>query len=126
MQVVLRRGRKHVEEPLALIAYLQDAGHVAAAIAVVGCAPDGAQAVIVEDLKAFLAELVGTEDMRHVIYCQKLFDDLSAEGIAGAARGETEFVSVCVRVGPDEVGHRSFVGYFAEAVDDFNLIDRVY
>lgn len=85
--VVLGRGGEDVEEALARVADLEHAGHVTAAIAVVGRAPDGAEPVVVEDLVPFLAELVRPEDVAHVVDGQELLHHLRAEGVAGAAWG---------------------------------------
>lgn len=59
MHVILRRGIENVEETLARVADLEHAGHVAAAVAVIGGTPNGAEAVVIQDLVALLAELVG-------------------------------------------------------------------
>lgn len=125
MLVVLGGGGEDVEEALAGVADLEDAGHVAAAVAVVGGAPDGAQVVVVEDLEALLAELVGAQDVGHAVDGEELLDDAGAEGVAGAAGAQGEFVALRVRVGPDEVGHGALVGDLAEAVDDLDLVDGV-
>lgn len=98
MLVILGSRRKDVEESLALRIDLQHAGHVAASVAIIRCAPDGAQTIVVEHLVSFLAELVGPEDVRHVVYGQELLDDLCAKGISRASRGEGEFVTVGIWV----------------------------
>ena len=59
MLLVLRRRVEDIEESLPSIRDLENAGHVPAPVAVVGCRPYGAQAVVVQDLVALLAELVG-------------------------------------------------------------------
>jgi hypothetical protein len=123
--VVLGRGSKDVEEALARVADLEHARHVAAAVAVVGRAPHRAQPVVVEHLVALLAELMRAQDVVHVVDGEKLLDDLGAKRVAGAAGREAELVAVRVRVGPDEVRHGPFVGDFAEAVDDLDLVDGV-
>jgi len=63
------------------------------------------------------------QDVRHAVYFQKLPDDLRAEGVACAAGREGEFVALGIWVGPDEVGHGSFVGDLSEAVYDLYLVD---
>lgn len=63
--------------------------------------------------------------MRHAVDLEELFDDLGAEGVAGAAGAEAELVALAVRVAPDEVGHGALVGDLAEAVDDLDLVDGV-
>ena len=125
MLVVLRGGGEDVEEALAGVADLEHAGHVAAAVAVVGGAPDGAEVVVVEDLEALLAELVGAQDVRHAVDGEELLDDARAERVAGAAGAEGELVALRVRVGPDEVRHGALVRDLPEPVDDFDLVDRV-
>jgi hypothetical protein len=124
--IILRCRRKDIEEAFPRVADLKHRCHVPAPVAVVGRAPDGAQPVVVEDLVAFLAELVRPQDVRHVVDGEELLDDLRAEGVACAARREGKFVTVRVWVGPDQVGHGAFVGDFAEAVDDFDLVDGMY
>lgn len=125
VHIVLGGSVEDVEEALACVADLEHAGHVAAAVAVVGGAPDGAEAVVVQDLVALLAQLVGAQDMRHIVDLEELLDDLGAEGVAGAAGAEAELVALAVRVAPDEVGHGALVGDLAEAVDDLDLVDGV-
>ncbi len=125
MQIILRRRCKHIEEPLSCIADLQYTRHIATSITVIGCAPNGAESVIVQDLVAFLAELMCAQDVRHVVYFEELFHDLRAKGVACSAGGQGEFVAFWIGVGPDEIGHRAFVGDFAEAIDDFDLVNRV-
>ena len=63
--------------------------------------------------------------MRHIVDSKELLHDLSAESIPSASRGERELVAVWVWIRPDKVSHWTFVGDFAEAVDDFDLVDRM-
>lgn len=65
------------------------------------------------------------KNVRLVVDLEELFDDLSAECVTCPARRKREFVSVGIRVGPDKVSHRAFVGDFAESVDYFDLVDGV-
>lgn len=125
MQIILRRRVEDVEEPLPLIAHLEHARHVPAPVAVVGRAPDGAQPVVVQDLVALLAELVGAEDVGHPVDVEELLDDLRAERVACPAGREGELVALRVRVAPDQVRHGALVGDLAEAVDDLDLVDAV-
>lgn len=101
VQVILRRRRKDVEETLAVQANLQHAGHVTAPVAVIRRAPDGAQAVIVQDLEPLLAQLVGAEDVAHAVDGQEFLDHLRAECVACAAWRQGELVSFGVGIGPD-------------------------
>jgi hypothetical protein len=50
---------------------------------------------------------------------------LCAECVASPTGREGKFVAFGVGIGPDEVGHGAFVGDFAEAIDDFDLVDGV-
>lgn len=125
MQVILRRSSKHIKHPLARRLHLQHTSHIPAAITVIWCTPHGAQLVIVEHLEPFLAELVGAQDVVHPVDFEEFAHDLRAKRVASAARGEGEFIAFWVGVGPDEVGHGAFVGDFAEAVDDLDLVDGV-
>ena len=125
MQIILRRRVEHVEDPVPLIAHLEHARHVAAPIAVIGRAPDGAQLVIVQDLIALLAELVRAEDVVHLVDIEELGHHLGAERVPRAAGREGELVALRVRVAPDEIGHGPLVRDLAEAVDDFDLVDAM-
>ena len=125
MQIILRRGVEDVEETLRLIAHLEHARHVAAPVAVIGGAPDGAEAVVVEHLIALLTQLVRAEDMAHAVDVEELAHDLRPERIPGPAGAQAELVALRVRVGPDEVGHGALVRDLAEAVDDFDLVEAV-
>ena len=125
MQIILRRRIKDIEEPLPLIADLEHARHVPAPIAVIRRAPDRAQPVVVQDLIALLAELVRAEDVVHFVDVEEFFDDLGAEGVAGASGRERELVPLRVRVAPDQVCHGALVRDLPEAIDDFDLVDAV-
>ena len=100
MQIILRRRVEDIEEPFRLIAHLEHARHVAAPVAVIRGAPDGAQPVFVEDLVALLAELVRAQDVVHLVDVEELLDHLGAERVARAAGGEGEFIPLRVRVAP--------------------------
>lgn len=125
MQVILRRSSKHIKHPLARRLHLQHTSHIPAAITVIGRTPHGTELVVVQHLKAFLAELMSAQDVVHPVDLEEFAHDLRTKRVAGAARGEGEFVAFWVGVGPDEVGHGAFVGDFAEAVDDFDLVNGV-
>lgn len=126
MHIVLRRGVKDVEEPLALIADLEHARHVPAPVAVVRRAPDRAQPVVVQDLIALLTELVRAEDVGHFVDVQELLHYLCAKGVARAAWGQRELIPLGIRVTPHQICHWAFVRDLSEAVDDFDLVDAVY
>ncbi len=66
---------------------------------------------------------MGSQDMRHAIDLQKLLDNISAKGVACSTWREGELVSFWIGIGPDEIGHRAFVGDFSKSVDDLDLID---
>lgn len=82
MQIILRRRRKHIKESLSRITNLQHTRHIATSITVIGRRPYCAEAVVVEYLVAFLAELVSAQDVRHAVYFEEFLDDLRAEGVA--------------------------------------------
>ena len=63
--------------------------------------------------------------MRHAVYLEELLDYLCAECVASPTGREGKFVAFGVRIGPDKVGHGAFMGDFAEAIDDFDLVDGV-
>ena len=126
MQIILRRGVKHIEEPLRLIADLEHARHVAAPVAVIGRAPDRAQPIIIEDLIALLAELVRAEDVRHFVDVEELLHHLGAESVTGASGRQRELVSFGIWIAPYQVCHWALVRYLSEAVDDLDLVDAVY
>ena len=123
--VVFRGGSEHIEEAFAGVTDLQHAGHVSASVAVVGRAPHGAQPIVVEHLEALLTQLMGSQDVVHIVHCEELLNHLGAECISSTARGEAELVPLGIGVGPYKVGHGSFVGDLPEAVDNLDLIDRV-
>ena len=125
MQIILRRRVKHIEDPVPLIAHLEHARHVAAPIAVIRRAPDGAQPVVVQDLIALLTELVRAEDVAHLVDVEELLDHLCAESVSRASGREGELVALRVRVAPDQIRHGSLVRYLPEAIDDFDLVDAV-
>ena len=125
MQIILRRRIKHIEVPVPLIANLEHARHIPTPIAVVRCAPDGAQPVIVQDLIALLTELVRAEDVVHLVDVEELLDHLRAERVPCASGRQGEFVALRVRITPYQICHGSLVRYLPEAVDDFDLIDAV-
>lgn len=85
MDIVLGRGRKNVEETLARVTHFKNTGHVSTTVAVVWRTPDSAEAVVVKDLKALLTELVGAEDMRHVVDSQEFLNNLCSKSVPRAA-----------------------------------------
>lgn len=125
MYIILRRRCEDVKEALSRIANFKHARHVAASVAVIGCTPHCAKTIIVQDLKPFLAELMSTKNMRHVVDSQEFLNNLCAKCISCTAGREGEFVAFGIWVGPDEIGHGAFVRNFAETVNDFDLVDRV-
>lgn len=74
--LILRRRIKDIEMLLAIRPNLEDTRHVAASIAVVRRRPDGRELVVVQDRKAFHAELVRAEDVHHVVAVEELLNDL--------------------------------------------------
>lgn len=101
-----------------VLADLENGSDIAAAVAVVRGAPDGDDAAVEHFLPAFHDELVGAGDHGDVVAVVELAHDVVAEEEAGAARGEAPGVDRVVRVGPEEVAHRAFVGHFLFAVDE--------
>lgn len=82
--VILGCSSKDVEKALSGVADLKHASHVSAAITVIGCAPDRAKPVIVEDLESFLAKLMGPENVVHIVHRQEFFDNLRPKCITSA------------------------------------------
>ena len=54
----------------------------------------------------------------------EVLDDVGAEEETGAAGGEAPAVDV-VWIGPEEIAHGAFVGYFLLAVDESDFVDAV-
>lgn len=96
--VVLGRCREDVEEALTSVAYFQNTGHIATAVAVVGCAPYRSELIIVQYLKSLLAELMCAQDVVHVIDREELLDHLATESVACTPRRQIKLVSFHVRV----------------------------
>lgn len=125
MYVVLRRRIEDIEEPLAGIADFEHTGQISASIAVIWRTPNRAQSVIVEHLIPLLAQLMRPQDMRHAVDLEELANDLRAERIPRATRGERELVSVGIRIRPHQVCHGALVRDLAIPVQDLDLIDGV-
>ncbi len=123
MRLILRRGIKDIKKPFSRIPDLEHARHVPAAIAIIGRTPHRTESVVIQHLVPLLTELMCSEDMRHGVDVQEFAHDLGPESISCSSRGEGELVPFRVGIGPDEIGHGSFVGNLAEAIDDFDLVD---
>jgi hypothetical protein len=125
MHVVLWRGIEDVEEALSIVADFEHTGHVSASVTVVRSAPYSAQSVVIQHLISFLTELVGSQNMRHVVDLEKLLDHLGTKRVARSARTQAELVSFGVWVAPDQVCHGPFVRNLPEAVNDLDLVNAV-
>jgi len=75
---------------------------------------------------AFHAELMSAEDVRHPIRLEEFVDHPRSERVTRASRGNREVLLLWVRVGPNQIGDRAFVGDFSKPVHDFDLVDGVY
>lgn len=98
MEIILGCSRKDIEVSFASIADFQHASHVATAITVIRSTPDGAKSVIVEYLVAFLAELVSTKNVGHIVDIEELLDNLSPKSVTCSAWGQRELVPIGVWV----------------------------
>ena len=89
----------------ALISDLHDRGHVAAAVAVVGRAPDGHEAVLraEHELVALLDELMRAGDERDAVDVVELARDRRAEQPSRPARRDRPRLARVVRIGPEDV-----------------------
>lgn len=125
MHVVVWARIEDIEKAFAGVTNFQHASHVPAAVAVVWCTPYSAEPVVKQDLEAFLAELVRTQDVRHGVDFEELLDHLRPKRVSGSSWAKRELVALGVGVAPDKIGHGPLVGYFTEAVDDFDLINGV-
>ena len=85
MLVILRRRSKDIKEPLPGIANLQHARHVTASVAVIRRTPHRAQSIVVQNLVALLTQLVGAQDVVHVVDGQEFLNNLRAKGVARPA-----------------------------------------
>lgn len=125
MHIILGTGIKNIKEPFPRIANLKHGRQITTPVAIVRGAPYRAQTIIIQDLKTLLTQLMRSKDVAHSVHLEEFTHDLRAKCIPGTARTQTKLVAFGIRVAPDEVGHGAFVGNFAEAVDDFDLVDRV-
>jgi len=125
MQIILGRRCKHIEVSLPRIADLEHRGHIPTSIAIIRRRPHRAQSIVIQHLVAFLAELMGAQNMVHAIHLEELPDHLRPKGISGAPRAQRELVPLRVRVRPHQIRHRALVRDLPEAVDDFDLVDGV-
>lgn len=83
--LVLRRRVKDVEVHPTARADFQDARSVPAPVAVVRGRPNGREAVVEKDAKPLHAQLVRTQDVRHVVDVEEPPDDAGAKGVACTA-----------------------------------------
>lgn len=65
------------------------------------------------------------ENVCHGVDLEEFLDDLCAKGVTSSSWTQRKLVAVGVRITPDQVGHRTFVWDFSEAVDDLDLIDTM-
>jgi hypothetical protein len=79
--VVLRGRVEDVEEHAAAGPDLEYASRVPASIAVVRCRPHRRQVLLKQGRVALHAELVGSEDVRHLVDLEELVDDSRAKGV---------------------------------------------
>lgn len=110
---------------LAIWSDFEDTSVVAASIAVIGGAPNCAELVIEENTVTFHTELVSAENVLHIVHLKEFFHDLRTESVASASRRDGELLFTRIRVRPNEIGHRTFMGYFSEPVDNLYLIEGV-
>lgn len=89
--LVLWCGLKDVEVHGTLArADFEDARRVAATVAVIRGGPDGGEVVVEQDAVALHAELVGAQDVGHVVCFQEFSDDAGAKGVSGTAARDEE------------------------------------
>lgn len=65
------------------------------------------------------------ENVCHGVDLEEFLDDLCAKGVTSSSWTQGKLIAVGVRITPDQVGHRTFVWDFSEAVDDLDLIDTM-
>lgn len=126
MQIIVWACIEDVEEPFTGIAHLQHTSHVSAPIAIIRSTPYSAESVVVKNLEAFLTELVRPEDMRHGVDLQELLHNLRTERVTSPSWTKREFVAFGIRITPNQIRHRPFVWDFSEAIDDLDLVNRMY
>mmetsp|Transcript_20571 Transcript_20571/g.52340 ORF Transcript_20571/g.52340 Transcript_20571/m.52340 type:complete len:241 (-) Transcript_20571:499-1221(-) len=104
---------------------LEDRGHVAAAVAVVGRRPHRDERLVGEHvLVALHHKLVGARDEVDGVGRVELRHHIATEQVPRATGGEPPAINV-LRVGPHEIAHRSIVRHLLLAVDDADLVERV-
>lgn len=73
--LILRRGFKHIKVHTSGWSHLEDTRRVTTTITIIGCRPYGGEVLVKEGRVTFHAELVCTEDVRHVVRLEKFVDD---------------------------------------------------
>lgn len=119
---ILRSSHKGVEMFRAPWPDFQYRRHIATAITIIRRTPNRRQLVIVQNTEPLHAQLMRTQNVVHVVPLQEMIDDGRAESVPCAPGRDCEFFFVRIGIGPDQVGHGTFVWDFSEAVDDFDLV----
>ena len=102
---------------------LHERGLVAAAVAVVGRAEDGDDVLVVRPVVALHDQLVGARNERQPVAVVEALGDVHAKREPGAARRDAPAVAV-VRVGPQQVAHRTLVRHLLDAVQRPDAVQR--
>jgi hypothetical protein len=92
---LLRRGVKRLVLRVQCLVQLEDAGHVAAAIAVVGRAPHRHDGVFKHELVALEHELMRAGDEIEAVCMRELQRHVGTEEIAGAAGRHAPALDLC-------------------------------
>ena len=117
-----RNGGEDVELGIEILAEVHDAGHVAAAIAVVGRAPDRHHALVLEvPLEAFLHELVRARNQLQIVDMVEFGRDLVAKEPARTARTDGPRFHL-FGIAPDQVAKGALVRDLLGARDDADLV----
>ena len=120
----LRGGSKLLEISLQILIELEDGSNVAAAVAVVGCGPDGNERVIEHRLIAVHHKLVCSADQVYFVLTVEFLDNVATEQVAGTSGADGPANRV-IGVRPHQITHSAVVRHFLFPVDGTDLVKRV-
>lgn len=119
--MILRRSVEDGEVFVERLVELENGGHVAASVAVVGRRPDGEHGLGEMPLVALHDELMRAAYEIDAVRVVELRDHVGAEQVAGAARAHAPADDL-LRVGPEQVAHGTLVRHLLFAIDRPDLI----
>mmetsp|Transcript_7641 Transcript_7641/g.22879 ORF Transcript_7641/g.22879 Transcript_7641/m.22879 type:complete len:248 (-) Transcript_7641:431-1174(-) len=120
---LVRRLLEDLELAVQLFVQLQNAGHVATPVAVVGRAPHRDQLLVEHPLVALHHQLVRPCDEVQAVDVVELLADVAAEEVPRPPRAQPPSYHL-LRVRPKQVAHGALVGNLLLPVDQPDLVDR--